>query len=257
MNPSSSDNKRQSPPLGGGPHAVGLPGHPRHAAALPRRAPYPCPQLDLCHRLAQHVRRPLSIIRPVIQTMSVEFMPFSLPFFLLLNAFAYRLRKKDVFVAPPNVLGFVLSMALMALYMAYRSKKPPATVSPATAVGLEMKLPEHIKEVQAVPKAVAAVPEGRTNCGAEVHTIDNARAVPGGGGGVKVDDEANHTGGVDIDMAGDNDHAMFRPKQVIKLFHLHMDPTCFFIFLFFFLCHVTQNCLRTIFLRMLYTQFYS
>ncbi|KAK4482604.1 hypothetical protein RD792_009768 [Penstemon davidsonii] len=67
---------------------------------------------------------PLSIMRQVIRTKSVEFMPFTLSFFLTLCAtmwFFYGFFVRDYYIALPNVLGFLFGVTQMVLYFIYKN----------------------------------------------------------------------------------------------------------------------------------------
>ncbi|XP_058226152.1 bidirectional sugar transporter SWEET16-like isoform X2 [Rhododendron vialii] len=70
---------------------------------------------------------PLSSMRMVVKTKSVEYMPFLLSFFLFLNAgvwSVYALLVKDYYVGVPNAIGFVLGSAQLILYTIYKNKSP-------------------------------------------------------------------------------------------------------------------------------------
>ncbi|KAI4307185.1 hypothetical protein L6164_030399 [Bauhinia variegata] len=101
---------------------------------------------------------PLSIMRLVIKTKSVEFMPFFLSLFVFLcgtSWFIFGLLGRDPFVAVPNGVGSVLGAMQLILYFIYRdregeSKKPTkeeGSVEMGTAKPQHGKLQSNVNDV--------------------------------------------------------------------------------------------------------------
>ncbi|XP_042034591.1 bidirectional sugar transporter NEC1-like [Salvia splendens] len=98
---------------------------------------------------------PFSIMRRVIKTKSVEYMPFTLSFFLTLCAtmwFFYGFFINDYYIAGPNILGFLFGIAQMILYFVYKNaKKDDGKLEPTKNIEKNLSL-EEAKEVEIVTK---------------------------------------------------------------------------------------------------------
>ncbi|XP_057442789.1 bidirectional sugar transporter SWEET1-like [Lotus japonicus] len=93
---------------------------------------------------------PLSIMRLVIKTKSVEFMPFFLSLFVFLcgtSWFIFGLLGRDPFLFVPNGVGSLLGTMQLILYFIYRgnnkrddssTKKKPTTTTNEAAESMEM-----------------------------------------------------------------------------------------------------------------------
>ncbi|KAI3811603.1 hypothetical protein L1987_21329 [Smallanthus sonchifolius] len=96
---------------------------------------------------------PLSIMRRVIRTKSVEYMPFMLSFSLTLCAtawFFYGFFVNDFYIAVPNVAGFLFGITQMILYCVYKdsngrdqTEKPNKKSTDKEDIGVEVVLADN------------------------------------------------------------------------------------------------------------------
>ncbi|CAN6444365.1 unnamed protein product [Victoria cruziana] len=77
---------------------------------------------------------PLVVVKLVVKTKSVEFMPFYLSLFSFLASsswLAYGSVGHDLFVAAPNIVGTPLGLMQLVLYFVYKRKEESTTQPPS------------------------------------------------------------------------------------------------------------------------------
>ncbi|KAJ9567904.1 hypothetical protein OSB04_003870 [Centaurea solstitialis] len=118
------------------------------------------------HYLAK-VQLESRFLRKVIQTKSVEFMPIGLSFFLVLSSimwFLYGLFQKDIYIALPNIIGFILSVLQMVLYMVYKNHNKKT-------IDLEKSLPTSIPSLETHPVCKAPKQDAKGETKIKDHTM--------------------------------------------------------------------------------------
>ncbi|RVW60370.1 Bidirectional sugar transporter SWEET17 [Vitis vinifera] len=94
---------------------------------------------------------PLVVVKRVLTTKSVEYMPLLLSFFFFLNGGIwtfYAILVKDFFLGVPNGIGFLLGTAQMVLYAIYWKSKSSQNISEELEDGWQHKhlIPENSSE---------------------------------------------------------------------------------------------------------------
>ncbi|KAJ4719408.1 Bidirectional sugar transporter SWEET [Melia azedarach] len=87
--------------------------------------------LSLCFSMVAY-GSPLSAMKTVVVTKSVEYMPFLLSFILFINGAVwtvYAFLTKDAFIGIPNGSGFILGTAQLILYAMYWKPKSSKKIS--------------------------------------------------------------------------------------------------------------------------------
>ncbi|XP_071710231.1 bidirectional sugar transporter SWEET14-like [Rutidosis leptorrhynchoides] len=92
---------------------------------------------------------PLGVVRQVIKTKSVEYMPILLSMALTLSAvmwFFYGLLLSDYNIAIPNVVGFAFGVLQMILYFVYKNKNNNSVTDEKIPARFEAKISEMEEE---------------------------------------------------------------------------------------------------------------